>query len=145
MFWASYRDTTRLEDIAYCLMGLFDINMSMLYGEAWKAFLRLQEEIMKHSDDHFLFACTSATTPTHPHHSLLATSPAAFAHSGTVGLYHDREVSAPFSMSNKGLCIDMRLSSQEKDILFAALDCPALHAYEGWLGIYLKCLSTGND
>ncbi|MCJ1265394.1 hypothetical protein MMC22_005271 [Lobaria immixta] len=54
--WASHRDTTRLKDIAYYLMSLFDVNIPMLYGEAWKAFLRLQEEIMKHSDDHSLFA-----------------------------------------------------------------------------------------
>jgi hypothetical protein len=34
MSWAAHRKTTRLEDIAYCLMGLFFVNMPMLYGEA---------------------------------------------------------------------------------------------------------------
>lgn len=48
MSWASDRAVTRTEDIAYCLMGLFDVNMPMLYGEGEKAFVRLQEEIMKH-------------------------------------------------------------------------------------------------
>lgn len=42
-------------DIAYCLMGLFDVNMPLLYGEGNKAFLRLQEEIMKLLTDHTLF------------------------------------------------------------------------------------------
>lgn len=46
MSWASNRRTTRVEDIAYCLMGLFDINMPLLYGEGQKAFMRLQYEIM---------------------------------------------------------------------------------------------------
>ena len=33
MSWAARRTTTRLEDEAYCLLGLFDLNMSLLYGE----------------------------------------------------------------------------------------------------------------
>jgi len=47
MSWASGRTTTRPEDIAYCLMGLFDVNMPILYGEGEKAFIRLQQEIIK--------------------------------------------------------------------------------------------------
>ncbi|GAW20295.1 hypothetical protein ANO14919_097960 [Xylariales sp. No.14919] len=56
MKWASQRKTTRLEDMAYCLMGLFDVNMPLLYGEGTKAFIRLQEEILKGSNDHSIFA-----------------------------------------------------------------------------------------
>jgi hypothetical protein len=41
MSWASMRQTTRKEDVAYCLLGIFDINMLLLYGEGEKAFLRL--------------------------------------------------------------------------------------------------------
>ncbi|RWA08664.1 hypothetical protein EKO27_g6456 [Xylaria grammica] len=51
MSWAANRETTRLEDVAYCLLGIFDINMPLLYGEGTKAFRRLQEEIIKVSDD----------------------------------------------------------------------------------------------
>jgi Heterokaryon incompatibility protein (HET) len=43
MSWAASRKTTRSEDLAYCLMGIFSVNMPMLYGEGGeKAFLRLQ-------------------------------------------------------------------------------------------------------
>ncbi|KAF2264191.1 HET-domain-containing protein, partial [Lojkania enalia] len=56
MSWAANRVTTRTEDLAYCLMGIFDVNMPLLYGEGEKAFVRLQEEIMKDSDDQSLFA-----------------------------------------------------------------------------------------
>jgi hypothetical protein len=59
MSWASKRETTRIEDLAYCLMGLFGIYMPMLYGEGERAFIRLQEEIMRVSDDHSLFAWRS--------------------------------------------------------------------------------------
>ncbi|KAK1997039.1 HET-domain-containing protein [Colletotrichum falcatum] len=38
MSWASARITTRLEDQAYCLLGLFGVNMPLLYGEGHKAF-----------------------------------------------------------------------------------------------------------
>lgn len=33
MAWASKRETTRLEDMAYCLLGIFDVHMPLLYGE----------------------------------------------------------------------------------------------------------------
>jgi hypothetical protein len=56
MSWAASRETTREEDIAYCLMGIFDINMPLLYGEGLKAFSRLQQEIMKESTDQSLLA-----------------------------------------------------------------------------------------
>ncbi|KAM0429700.1 hypothetical protein ACHAPT_006306 [Fusarium lateritium] len=51
MSWAASRVTTRKEDAAYCLLGLFNINMPMLYGEGDKAFLRLQEAIVRQSKD----------------------------------------------------------------------------------------------
>jgi hypothetical protein len=51
MSWAAYRETTRVEDIAYSLLGIFDINMPLLYGEREKAFIRLQEEIIKQQLD----------------------------------------------------------------------------------------------
>ncbi|KAI1787057.1 HET-domain-containing protein [Ganoderma leucocontextum] len=54
--WASRRQTTRAEDRAYCLLGLFDIHMPALYGEGDRAFRRLQEEIMRRIPDQSLFA-----------------------------------------------------------------------------------------
>ena len=52
MHWASHRKTARPEDQAYSLLGLFGINMPLLYGEGSKAFIRLQHEILRrHSDD----------------------------------------------------------------------------------------------
>ncbi|PMD59983.1 uncharacterized protein K444DRAFT_484609, partial [Hyaloscypha bicolor E] len=54
---ASMRTTTRAEDIAYCLLGIFNVTMPMMYGEGGvEAFLRLQKAIMEQSDDHTLFA-----------------------------------------------------------------------------------------
>ncbi|KAH8594343.1 heterokaryon incompatibility protein-domain-containing protein [Bisporella sp. PMI_857] len=46
LYWASGRLTTRKEDMAYCLLGVFDINMPLLYGEGAKSFDRLLEQIL---------------------------------------------------------------------------------------------------
>jgi hypothetical protein len=45
-----------VEDLAYCLMGIFGVHMPLLYGEGQNAFIRLQEEIMKVSDDQTIFS-----------------------------------------------------------------------------------------
>jgi hypothetical protein len=58
MSWASMRRTSRVEDLAYCLLGLFDVGMPLLYGEGERAFRRLQEEIMRISDDESIFVWT---------------------------------------------------------------------------------------
>jgi hypothetical protein len=56
MTWAAKRQTTRIEDVAYSMLGIFDVNMPLLYGEGRKAFIRLQEEILKETDDQSLLA-----------------------------------------------------------------------------------------
>ena len=82
MSWAARRETSRIEDIAYSLLGLFEINMPLLYGEGTKAFTRLQHEILQTQEyDESIFAWTDAKLS---HCGLLARSPAAFAFSGKI-------------------------------------------------------------
>ncbi len=54
--WDSTRVTTRIEDLAYFLMGLFDVNMPLIYGGGHNAFLRLQLEIWSRTNDESIFA-----------------------------------------------------------------------------------------
>ena len=56
MSWAAHRQATRAEDLAYALLGIFDINITMQYGEGDKAFVRLQREIMRTTNDLSLLA-----------------------------------------------------------------------------------------
>ncbi|EIW61115.1 HET-domain-containing protein [Trametes versicolor FP-101664 SS1] len=56
MSWAATRETTRVEDEAYSLLGIFGVHLSPIYGEGRNAFLRLQEEILKHIPDQTIFA-----------------------------------------------------------------------------------------
>ena len=135
MSWASKRTTTRVEDIAYCLLGIFDVAMPLLYGEREQAFLRLQEEILKKTHDHSLFAW-----PIHREHQpgLLADSPAAFAefqhivgrHSPSTstvrrGYLGRKYVEKPYSMTNRGLSIQMMAIQIEPDTYMVRLKCVA--------------------
>ncbi|WAO94317.1 HET domain-containing protein [Fusarium falciforme] len=73
--WAATRETTRVEDRAYSLMGLFNVNMSLLYGEGDKAFFRLQMEILQSSNDQSIFAWKhNPEKGLRVHSSILATS-----------------------------------------------------------------------
>ncbi|KAJ8596682.1 hypothetical protein M405DRAFT_894208, partial [Rhizopogon salebrosus TDB-379] len=48
MTWAARRKTTRAEDVAYSLMGIFDLSLQIACGEAGdRAFCRLIEVIMQ--------------------------------------------------------------------------------------------------
>ncbi|KAI6143093.1 heterokaryon incompatibility protein-domain-containing protein [Pisolithus tinctorius] len=81
MSWAANRKTTREEDRAYSLMGLFGVNMPMLYGEGKKAFERLQLEIIRVSSDQSMFAWD----PQKPRSgSVLAEDPSDFRGCGEV-------------------------------------------------------------
>ncbi|TFK91991.1 HET-domain-containing protein [Polyporus arcularius HHB13444] len=97
MWWASNRNTTRIEDKAYSLMGLFGVHMATIYGEGTRAFRRLQEEILKHTSDQTLFMWGNVlpmkATPFrerfsfdnfHDDSHLFAPSPASFRNSGTM-------------------------------------------------------------
>ncbi|KAF5714597.1 beta transducin [Fusarium mundagurra] len=123
MSWASERKTTRIEDTAYCLLGIFGINMPLLYGEGTNAFLRLQEEIMKRSDDQTLLAWYLPEDG--PDESgVLATSPAAFANCKDFIPCDVGMPTPPFQITNKGLRIEMPLSSDDfSDGRYGLLQC----------------------
>ncbi|KAH8646827.1 ankyrin repeat-containing domain protein [Xylariales sp. PMI_506] len=91
MSWAASRVTTRREDRAYSLLGLFDVTMPMIYGEGDQAFMRLQEEILRRiRDDSILAWGLSLAAPTKSpptarvSDGIFASSPMDFAHCGKV-------------------------------------------------------------
>ncbi|VUC33674.1 unnamed protein product [Clonostachys rosea] len=121
MAWASRRQTTRREDVAYCLMGLFQVNMPLLYGEGTRAFRRLQEAILQQTDDQSLFAWNSADDLEDEDEdalsSLLAKSPAQFAYAGDIQPLPPLPTyaSMPSSMTNQGLHVHLYLRPAEDD------------------------------
>ncbi|WYZ44470.1 hypothetical protein EsH8_VII_000906 [Colletotrichum jinshuiense] len=89
MSWAAKRQTTRVEDLAYCLLGIFDVNMPLIYGEGTKAFRRLQEAILRETDDQSIFAWGDLSegnvlVATQGPRPLIAESPSLFENSGDI-------------------------------------------------------------
>lgn len=64
MSWLARRQTRVIEDMAYCMFGVFGISTFIRYGEGEGAFVRLgQELIRQHSPDESLFAWRSPKIP----------------------------------------------------------------------------------
>ncbi|RMJ10642.1 hypothetical protein CDV36_009732 [Fusarium kuroshium] len=103
MSWAAGRKTTRPEDIAYCLFGIFDINLPMLYGEGTKAFLRLQEEICQQVHDLTIFAWKTDTDE--GRRGIFADSPEEFAYASYGGYLYTLN-SGDVRVSNRGVIFD---------------------------------------
>jgi hypothetical protein len=144
MSWASNRSTTRKEDIAYCLLGIFGVNMPLLYGEGDKAFIRLQEEIMKHSTDQSLFAWASHVEVVHGLESgdagILAVHPRDFALSVNVvpiGINFE-----PYTMTNKGLRISLPVVIEHNRHI-AILACRYVNNFLGRIGVVLEQINKG--
>ena len=101
MYWASGRQTSSPEDKAYCLLGLFNINIPLLYGEGiQKAFLRLQKELLVTTTDETILAWTSTRVDL----GLLAREPREFAASHDVRKYsmEDLRMRPPWMITNIG-------------------------------------------
>ncbi|OLN86758.1 Vegetative incompatibility protein HET-E-1-like protein 14 [Colletotrichum chlorophyti] len=146
MSWAALRRTTRVEDIAYCLLGIFSVNMPLLYGEGSRAFTRLQEAIMRETDDQSIFAW--ALTKPWPHrtyakkprgsgvkgfeaetlYGLLADSPAHFAASAGIRPFPPplSGETTPTTISSQGIHLQLYLqpySRTSSSDFWAVLDC----------------------
>lgn len=119
MSWAAKRTTERKEDRAYSLMGLFDVNMPLLYGEGeQKAFQRLQRAIIEQSDDESIFVFEGDG-------EILAENPRAFQKSDSV-FRRSRVKRDPYVITHKGLRIEgpaLRLGSPWSECFLMKLNC----------------------
>jgi hypothetical protein len=149
MSWASKRTTTRKEDIAYCLLGIFGVNMPMLYGEGEKAFIRLQEEIIKESDDQSLFAWGLDLPSINKPSGILAESPAYFATAGNIIPCRSWNAKIPHHITSKGLRIELPLYSISSDAnrkgLYALPSCQFENNFFNILAIPLSNVSPSKD
>ena len=120
MSWMARRETTRAEDLAYALMGLFDVNMPLLYGEGHKAFRRLQLEIIKQSEDDSIFAhslpANAGSIGPLKFDGILANGPWSFMRSGNVRtdanplqarIDLEEQWRPPYSTTNRGLALHL--------------------------------------
>lgn len=171
MSWAAERKATRAEDIAYSLLGLFDVNMPLLYGEGkLKAFRRLQEEIMKISEDETLFAWGDADSDMGSSSAdVLASDPKDFAEAKDLVPFDEADDPiAPYSMTHRGLRICLKVSRprdlpddladamrmsirpirapvmvySSDDLAWAVLNCHVAHDYHNSVLIPLRSVTA---
>ncbi|KAI0201266.1 hypothetical protein F4808DRAFT_469900 [Astrocystis sublimbata] len=113
--WAARRQTSRREDLAYCLLGILDVKMPLLYGEGNEAFPRLLGELIKKSNSH-------------EYCPLMPTSPRAFEEC-TSGFQHvsvrGKSNSPQFSLTNAGLSVELPLVmiDAESQVFLGLLNC----------------------
>lgn len=110
MRWASRRQATRQEDIAYSLLGIFSVNLPLLYGEGHKAFLRLQTEIIRTSNDESIFVWWSSDPKSD--FGLLATSVENFSRTSSVQALPGVS-SSHYEVTNNGIRMTLILQTRE--------------------------------
>jgi uncharacterized protein YerC len=124
MSWLARRRTTRIEDMAYCMLGIFNINIPLLYGEAEKAFARLQEEIVRTTHDHTIFCWTWPETIPQPKWiPILAPNAAAFINSGSyVPTYQNRGYGehSEYAITNLGIRIRLPIARGNSGLSYYA-------------------------
>lgn len=106
-FWASRRETTREGDVAYSLLGIFNVQLPLLYGEGTKAFAKLQKQIRVETRDETIFAWTVFDRRSYIrdplNFSMLAESPRNFGQAGDIIRVDMRPVRPPPVFTNQGL------------------------------------------
>ncbi|KAI8947166.1 heterokaryon incompatibility protein-domain-containing protein [Xylaria longipes] len=146
MSWAAGRKTTRVEDQAYCLLGIFDVNMPLLYGEEEKAFRRLQYEIIGRTADLSIFAwCLPspevAMGEERTYCGILAVSPDVFA--GCTALSKPpHRMYREFSVSNIGIRTKIHVLSypvpKKRGAYIYVLPLDCVRGSKTFLGIRLR-------
>ena len=140
--WAAGRKTSRVEDRAYSLLGLLQIQLPILYGEGHYAFIRLQQELITRFDDQTIFAWREININTSVGHDagLLATTPDDFWFFNGENVKLSQEV-LPYTMTNGWLRISLPIlkyrdpSGRRRCI--GILNCKVQHE-DMFYGIHLR-------
>ncbi|KAK3630350.1 hypothetical protein LTR56_017526 [Elasticomyces elasticus] len=139
MSWWASRKTSRVEDVAYSLLGIFDINMTPLYGEGVKAFTRLQGEIVKRSTDQSIFAWQFDHGPYYT--DILAEHPKQFISCSKVLVAARDNTNGSrtgFDLTNQGLRISMPVILGPEGLDWGVLDCSLADDLTGPIAICLR-------
>ena len=107
MSWAAKRKTTREEDIAYCLLGVFGVHMPLLYGEGGEnAFVRLQRQIVQSTPyDQSILAWTTNDSETRV--QIFSPSPRGFVED--VSIFPRSRITRDLTPTSNGLQVDVLL------------------------------------
>lgn len=143
MSWAAEKRTTKQEDRAYSLLGIFNVSMPLLYGEREQAFRRLQRAIIQQSKDQSIFAwAMGIEVDQRTATGLLAPSPSSFVKCSDVIITQGFK---GFSVMNGEISIHLRTFPHSMETYFAVLNCNARAFPEDRIAILVTRLSSEND
>ena len=118
MSWQAGRQTTRAEDLAYSLFGIFDVGLDLRYGERDRAFRRLQEQIINsHPLDESILAWTSNELGDDKQPGILAPRPDCFMDYANLTVASPSHTYVPrttYRLSSKGLEISVRMGTKTR-------------------------------
>ena len=143
MSWAAHRSTTRIEDRAYSLLGIFGVHMHQIYGEREAAFLRLQRAIIQQSKDESIFAWSFGEKDDKPSYTgLFGPSPSSFSDCSDVIMTRG---SQGFSEKNGELEITLETFPYSMETYGAILNCTRKGNPEERFAILISTLSMENE
>ncbi|KAF4819142.1 Vegetative incompatibility protein HET-E-1 [Colletotrichum siamense] len=149
MSWAAKRATTRVEDMTYCLYGIFNVSLPIMYGEgASAAFSRLQEAILQRTPDASILAwgldlqhddLSSQQPSINRYGHILAASPRDFINCGTVVPWDNGPSGQRLHMNSGYYHVQLPLHRTKTGRTFGLLNCYSKPQQRGCIGIPL-CL-----
>lgn len=140
MSWAAKRTTTRVEDRAYSLLGIFGVNMPQIYGEREKAFRRLQQAIVQQGKDESIFAWSMLSGQDIA--GLYAPSIEAFAESSDIV---STRGSTGFSENNGEISINLKTTPHSMESYYALLNCAYKSSPDTRIAIVISRTSIETD
>ncbi|KAK4195712.1 heterokaryon incompatibility protein-domain-containing protein [Triangularia verruculosa] len=110
MSWVARRETTRIEDIAYCMLGIFNVSMSPRYGERMEAFTRLQKKIIKQPMAELgIFAWTNKQARAGEVSGVLAESPSFFQDCTDMEASFQDSIYRNLALTTRGIQLDISI------------------------------------
>ncbi|RXG41203.1 hypothetical protein VDGE_30516 [Verticillium dahliae] len=150
MSWMAGRETTREEDMAYSMAGIFNVNMDAQYGEGRKAFMRLQHALIAKNDESlFAWKMPAGVADEQEYRSpiptvelgpyewgLLAASPSWFAGCGAMNTHSSRGVvrhRGGFTLTPQGISGPIGRREHYTAAILSGLTVVGMIPYHMWL------------
>ena len=132
MMWAANRTTTRVEDIAYCLIGVFDVSLTIAYGEGQRAFYRLMEAIINRCGEWEIMAWAGSPSADS---AAIPESPRCYRALSEARATTDRSVSGDSELTQRAWRGDrhfvMTKRGLQLNLLMVDLPSPSMKLFEG--------------
>ncbi|KAK4443173.1 vegetative incompatibility protein HET-E-1 [Podospora aff. communis PSN243] len=141
MSWVSRRSTTRVEDMTYCLLGIFDVHMSLIYGERHRAFSRLQEAIIQATGDLSIFVWANSEPECPEFSGFFADSPRHFEHCSELRTTLEDSIYRDLKITTRGICLKAGVSHlylENETMLYQPVLDSICMIGDQYVGVYMR-------